>query len=82
MGWDEKKKIEKMPQQQLFIELTEEERIITAILNGKEAVSIDEINFRCNLSTSEVAAALLQLELQNVVTALPGKLYKLLADSF
>jgi len=39
---------------------------------------IDELNLRSGLSTSAVAAAILNLELQNVIQSLPGKLYKLI----
>jgi DNA processing protein len=40
-------------------------------------VHIDELNIRCGLSTSTMAAAMLNLELQNIVQALPGKMYQL-----
>ena len=38
---------------------------------------IDEINIKSGLSSSAVAAAILNLELQSVVISLPGKIYKL-----
>jgi DNA processing protein len=41
-------------------------------------VSIDEINLGSGLSSSTIAAAILNLELQNVIASLPGKMYKLL----
>ena len=44
----------------------------------KETVHIDEINLRSGLSNSAIAAAILNLELQNVINSLPGKIYKLL----
>jgi DNA processing protein len=80
MGWEEKtkKSKEKKKQKELFIELSAEEKIIVEVLNGKEAVHIDEINLRSGLSTSAIAAAILNLEFQNIVLGLPGKLYKLL----
>ncbi len=78
MGWQPtapKKRLEK--QRELFIELTAEEKIIVGILKEKEAVHIDEINQQSGLNSSAVAAAILGLELQNVVVSLPGKLYQL-----
>jgi DNA processing protein len=63
-------------QRSLFIELTPEEQIIFDLLNGKEQVHIDEINFNSKLSSSSVASALLTLELQGVVVSLPGKMYR------
>ncbi len=79
MGWEEKAKSKKeeKKQKELFIELTKEEKIVVDILKEKETVHIDEINLRSNLSSSTVAAAILSLELQNVVSSLPGKLYSL-----
>jgi DNA processing protein len=76
MGWEEKK-IKAKSQKQIFIELTKDEKIIIDILNEKETAHIDEINLRSGLSSSAIAAAILNLELQNVVNGLPGKIYKL-----
>jgi DNA processing protein len=77
LGWTEKKK-EKKQQKELFIELSAEEKQIVQLLQEKETVHIDEINLRSGLSSSSAAAAILNLELQNVVASLPGKMYKLL----
>ena len=48
-----------------------------SILKEKESVHIDEINLKSGLSSSAVAAAILNLELQNVVLSLPGKIYQI-----
>jgi DNA processing protein len=77
MGWEEKK-ITQKKQRELFVELTEDEKNIFTIIESKEAVSIDEIYLKANLSSSYVAAALLNLELQNLIIGLPGKIYKTL----
>ena len=77
MGWKEVPKKAKK-QKELFIELTPDEQAIVQLLQQKEAVQIDELNFRSGLSSSAVAAAILSLELQNIVASLPGKVYKLL----
>ncbi len=77
LGWEEKKKAGARKQKELFIELTEHEKIIVTILKAKESVNIDEINQQSGLSSSAVAAAILNLELQNVILSLPGKLYQL-----
>ena len=76
MGWKEKKTKSKK-QKELFIELSAEEKQVVQLLQQKEIVSIDEINITSGLSSSTIAAAILNLELQNVVTSLPGKMYKL-----
>lgn len=82
MGWDDPltnsgRKSAVRGQKELFIELSKEERIIVEILKEKETVHIDEINLGSGLSSSAVAAAILSLELQNVMVSLPGKLYRL-----
>ncbi len=76
MNWAPKeKKIKK--QRELFIELSADERILVAILQQQETIQVDELYLKSNLSSSAVAAALLMLEMQGVVTAMPGKVYRL-----
>ncbi len=78
MGWEEKiRKSVARSQKELFIELSEEEKLVIQVLKEKNSVHIDEINLRTGLSSSSVAAAILNLELQNVVLSLPGKLYQI-----
>ncbi|MBM3415487.1 MAG: DNA-protecting protein DprA [Bacteroidetes bacterium] len=79
MGWQDKKnqKTKIKSQKELFIELLPDEKIIISILKEKDSVHIDEINLRSGLSSGAVAAAMLNLELQNVIVSLPGKLYRL-----
>lgn len=78
LGWEEKLKTIKIKQQrELFVELTREEKTVADILVEKDTTSIDEINFRSGLSSSTVAAAILNMELRGIVASLPGKLYKL-----
>ncbi len=64
-------------QKELFIELLPDEKIIVSILKEKETVHIDELNLKSGLRSGAVAAAILSLELQNVIVSLPGKLYRL-----
>ncbi|HVM88665.1 MAG TPA: DNA-processing protein DprA [Puia sp.] len=77
MGWQKKQKEKIKKQKELFIELSTEEKIILDLLNQKEACHIDELNFKSGLSSSAVAAAILNLELQNIISSLPGKMYAL-----
>lgn len=79
MGWDDgQKKPAKKKTRELFIELTKEEKIIVDLLNEAGQSGIDEINLRSGLSSSAVAVAILNLELQNVIQTLPGKMYTIL----
>jgi DNA processing protein len=77
MGWDEKPKSKSRKQKELFIELSADEKIIVDLLKEKNAIPIDELNYKSNLSSSAVAAAILNLELKGVVGSLPGKMYTL-----
>lgn len=77
MGWEEKKKLIKK-QKELFIELSADERIIVNLLKETEATPIDVLYVKSGLSSSTVAAVILNLEIQNVICPLPGKMYKLL----
>ncbi|MBC7828378.1 MAG: DNA-protecting protein DprA [Chitinophagaceae bacterium] len=78
MGWDNTTLRSKKNQKELFIELTNEEKIITNLLQEKENVSIDELVLKSGCSSSTLAATILNLELKNVILSLPGKMYKLL----
>ena len=76
MNWKEvPKKIKK--QRELFIELTPAEKIVTEILAVNESTGIDRLYLQSGLSSSAVANALLTLEMQGIVTAMPGKQFKL-----
>ncbi len=77
MGWKEKKPNTKK-QRELFIELSTDEKQIVQLLQQNELLHIDEINISSGLSSSAIAAAILNLELQGVVVSMPGKLYKLI----
>jgi len=77
LGWQQKK-ITSKKQKELFIDLTKEEQTIVVILQSKETVHIDEIYLKSGLSSSSVAAAMLNMELQNVLASMPGKMYRLI----
>lgn len=77
MGW-QSGNITPKKQRELFITLSADEQLMVNILQQYEQVQIDELYFKSGLNGSAAAAALLMLEMQGLVTALPGKLYKLL----
>ncbi len=77
MGWKENKKLSIKKQRELFIELTTDEKIVVDILQLQDNIHIDELYFKSKLSSSAVAQALLMLEMQGVVSSLPGKIYKI-----
>ncbi len=77
LGWQQKK-ITAKKQREMFIDLTKDEQTIVTILQSKETVHIDEIYLNAKLSSSSVAVAILNLELQNIILCLPGKIYRLI----
>lgn len=77
MDWSENKKPKKSAQHQLFIDLKAEEQIIYDLLRLKPNSSIDELSGKTRLHISKIAEALLSLELEGIIKAMPGKLYKL-----
>lgn len=76
MGWAPAKKNARK-QKQLFIELKPDEKVIVDILQKQEQMHIDELYMQSKLSSSQVAAALLMLEMESIIESLPGKLYRL-----
>ena len=77
LGWNTKKPKQKK-QKELFVSLTSDEQVLVDVLKEKDTVHIDEIFLKSGLTSSTVAAAMLNLEFQNLVASLPGKMYKLL----
>ena len=77
MSWKENKKPSIKKQRELFIELSADEKVIVDILQLQENIHIDELYFKSKLSSSAIAQALLMLEMQGVVSSLPGKIYKI-----
>jgi len=76
MGWEMNKKVAQV-QTQLFLELTPEQKILTAILSKQEKVGIDELALLAKMPMSQTTSLLLNLEFDGVVKSLPGKLYRL-----
>ena len=76
MNWDVSKK--KARQQTIaFADLSPQEQKVVDALRSKNTLHIDELKAASGLSSGELANAILNLELSNIVEALPGKMYKL-----
>lgn len=76
MGW-EMNKPSAVRQSSLFIDLSPEEEKILELLSNGEVLFIDQISAALNIPTSRISAILLNLEFKNVVTAMPGNMYKI-----
>jgi DNA processing protein len=62
-------------QSQLFIDLSPEEEIMLNLIKDNAEISIDALFYKANLTPSESASLLLNLEFKGVIKALPGKRY-------
>lgn len=76
LGWQQKK-MKAKAQKSLFNDLSTDEELIINILRQKENTHIDELFLKSGLSSSAVAAAMLNLELMGLVSSLPGKMTRL-----
>ena len=76
MGWEviEQKDVF---QSSLFIDLLPEEQKIVDLLRAEGELFIDQISAELKLPVSRVSIHMINLEFKNVLTALPGKMYKL-----
>jgi DNA processing protein len=76
MNWSEGKK-QKAVQKQLFLNLSADEQKIVDLLQSKDSVHADELYHHTGLGNSQLAATLLQLEMQGIIKTLPGKNYRI-----
>jgi DNA processing protein len=64
-------------QQELFRELTEQEKHIIDIIHKEEEIGVDQLSYQTKILNSELASLLLNLEFKGIVRSLPGKRYVL-----
>jgi len=64
-------------QQQLFVELTTDEKVIYNYLKQNGKTMLDMIAIECKLSTFHVVSTLLSMELKGVARPLPGKQFEI-----
>lgn len=77
MGWESTPK-KSVVQRKMFPELTSGEKLLVDALRDKGCLSMDALSAKLKMPTSRVAALLLNLEFEGVVSCLPGKRIKLL----
>lgn len=77
MQWDLNTGKKKPKQTQLALNLTADEQKIYNILSGQESVEIDRLATETDINPSILAAVLLEMEMNNIVTSLPGKRYRI-----
>lgn len=77
MNWDTHTEKKKAVQKQLFQTLTPEENKLVSLLEGKDAIHTDELMLQTGFTYPQLATLLLQLEMQDLIKTLPGKMYRL-----
>ncbi|ULQ56775.1 DNA-processing protein DprA [Flavihumibacter rivuli] len=78
LGWNESPKSATNPQRPLFPELNPTEQRLVDLLTEKPDAHIDTLSMMAGIPQSAMAAALLSLEMNNIIMSLPGKRYRLL----
>lgn len=78
MGWNATAEPNHPRQKELFPNLTETEEKVYNALSGVESMHVNRLGIELNLPAPELFFTLLELEMKNVVKALPGGVYKLL----
>jgi DNA processing protein len=76
LGWKLDKQKIKQHQTQLFVALTEEEKVIWRYLKEKDKELLDIISIDCKMPTYKLVSVLLAMELKGVIRPLPGKLFQ------
>lgn len=76
LGWADKP-VQVKNQLSLLLHLSDDEQIIADILTGKGSMAIDELAILTGFQQSKLAITILGMEMQGMVIALPGKVYKL-----
>lgn len=76
MRWEELD-AQKNVQQQLFVELNKDEKLVVDLLKQQEKMSIDQLTHAMKLPNSKIAGLLLELEFKGVIKPIPGSNYVL-----
>ena len=77
LGWSKSGKPQQPKQRELFLNLTEDEEKIFNALNKCDSLQVNMLAIELNTPVSELFFTLLELEMKNIVEALPGGVYKL-----
>ncbi len=73
MGWETQQDGGDSIQLKIFAQLSDDEQLIIKILGEDGPNSLDELYSKALLNSGRMATALLNLEIQNIITRIPGK---------
>jgi DNA processing protein len=77
LSWEDSNKKPSV-QRQLFQDVSPKEAKIIAVLREKKELTADSLSFLMELSMSEIASELLQLEFKGLIRSMPGRRYALI----
>lgn len=78
LNWEKSRNI--VSQKTLFVEFSEDEKLIAQVLNQNKQTVIDDICKETKLTMSKVSSLLLEMEFKDAVRCLPGKIYELVGN--
>lgn len=80
MGWDEQSRPKKPQsvQRNLFLQLTPEEQLVVKLLEERGELQINSLVVECNIPINRMNALLFGLEMQGVVQAKAGGVYRVI----
>lgn len=77
MRWEKQDEETAAIQRNLFVDLSEEEEKIVAILRQSEEIGIDKLSFDLKMTTGRLAGLMLEMEFKGLVRPMPGSRYVL-----
>lgn len=78
MGWEDSDLNRNPVQPDLFVDISEQEKMILEVIRQRESVHIDELLMEFSFNSSILSSLLLSLEMKNLVSCLPGRKYRLM----
>lgn len=77
MGWELNAGSHKKEAPKLFLDLSKDELEVVELVKQAQTIAIDDLQLKLDMPQSKLAMLLLNLEMQSVIIALPGRVYRL-----
>lgn len=77
LGWTSPVMDRKRIQEELFQELSSNEKILIDLIRDKPSIHFDELHFKSGIPPGILPGILLGLEMKNLIYSMPGKCYRL-----
>ncbi len=77
LGWENQESKKDAIQSKMFVDLSDDEELLIALLKDEGNLGIDLLAVKSNLPMSRVSSLLLKMEFEGLIRAHPGKIYSL-----